>query len=126
MMKKLSWGLLILSMMTPVSGYAQSNGLNGTWSGGWTTKEGYEACTIRFDSDGDRLIGHMLSPEKVEFTSITVDRKTLRVVATAQIPEQGTFRIDARIEDNTRLNGTLAHDDMTGALHLVKWTFRPR
>jgi hypothetical protein len=125
MMKKLAWGLLLVAMMTPASGRAESSALDGTWSGGWISKKGYDACTVRFESDGDRVTAHMLSPQKLDFTTVTFDRKTQRVVATAQIPEQGKIEIDARIEDKTRLNGTLTRDDMSGEMRLTKWTFRP-
>jgi hypothetical protein len=38
------------------------------------------------------VTGEMLSPAKVEFTNLTFDRKTLRVVAKAESPEQWEVR----------------------------------
>jgi hypothetical protein len=111
--------------MTPVSGRAQQDALKGTWSGGCHTKAGYEACTVRFESDGVRFTGRMLSPTKAEFTSVTFDPKTLKVVATTENSEDGSLAIQATIKEETRLHGTVTQGDMTGKLLLTKWTFRP-
>ena len=125
MWRRLLWALFILMVILPASGRAESSELDGTWSGSWITKKGYEACTVRFESEGGRLTGRMLSPTNVEFTKVTFDRKSLKVTASAENPERGNVEVIARIEETTRLNGTMTHDDMTGELRLTKWTFRP-
>ncbi len=95
------------------------------WSGAWAPESGHQRVTVRFFLDGDSLAGEMLSPESLEFSTIAFDGDTGSLVAEAESSELGRFRIDAKIEDETRLNGTLTRDDVTGNLKLTKWTFRP-
>ncbi len=117
--------VLALTLLTPRP-LAQVDALRGTWSGSWVPESGREAMTVRFFLDGDSLAGEMLSPESLEFSTIAFDGDTRSVVAEAESDELGRFRIEARIEDETRLNGTLTRDDVTGDMKLTKWTFQPR
>lgn len=117
--------LALIFAVFPATGWAQSEALRGTWSGGWTPESGYVACTVRFALDDDEVRGEMLSPERLEFDHVAFDPDGQRVVAEAETAEHGLFRIEARIEADTRLNGTLRHDDAAGDLRLTKWTFRP-
>ncbi len=116
--------LLALTLLTPRA-LAQADVLRGTWSGGWAPESGHTGVTVRFFLDGDSLTGEMLSPESLEFSTIVFDGDTGSLVAEAESSELGRVRIDAKIEDETRLNGTLTRDDVTGDLKLTKWTFRP-
>ena len=115
---------LALTLLTPRA-LAQADALRGTWSGGWAPESGHQRVTVRFFLDGDSLAGEMLSPESLEFSTIAFDGDTGSLVAEAESSELGRFRIDAKIEDETRLNGTLTRDDVAGNLKLTKWTFRP-
>ena len=116
--------LLGLTLLTPRV-LAQADALRGTWSGGWAPESGHKGVTVRFFLDSDSLAGEMLNPESLEFSTIAFDGDTRILVAEAESSELGRFRIEARIEDETRLNGTLTRDDVTGDLKLTKWTFRP-
>ena len=118
--------LLLGMFLVTAPAFAQHDVLRGTWSGQWIPESGYDASTVRFEVDGDAITGEMLNPESVAFDRIEFDPDTLEIVAEAISPEHGHFRIEARIEEVTRLNGTLSHDDVSGALRLTKWTYRPR
>ena len=123
------WMSVLLSLM-PTSVLAQSDVLEGTWSGSWITGTDRRACTIRFFRENDRISGEMLSPERIEFNHVSFDQKTLAVAVDAEDSQHGPFKIKARIEENfygkkSRLNGTLRAADMAGELRLIKWTFWP-
>lgn len=125
-MKATRAGLLLGTFLVTAPAFAQNDALRGTWSGQWIPESGYDASTVRFEVEGDVITGEMLNPESVAFDRIEFDPETLELVAEATSPEHGHFRIEARIEEVTRLNGTLSHDDVSGALRLTKWTYRPR
>ena len=125
-MKATRAGLLLGTFLVTAPAFAQNDALRGTWSGQWIPESGYDASTVRFEVEGDVITGEMLNPENVAFDRIEFDPETLELVAEATSPEHGRFRIEARIEEVTRLNGTLSHDDVSGALRLTKWTYRPR
>jgi len=118
--------LFAAAMVLAAPAYAQNDALRGTWSGQWIPESGYDAATVRFDVDGDAITGEMLNPETLAFDTVEFDGTTLELVAEVTSPEHGHFRIEARIEEVTRLNGTLTHDEVSGELRLTKWTYRPR
>ena len=118
--------LLLATFLVTAPAFAQNDALRGTWSGQWIPESGYDASTVRFEVDGGAITGEMLNPANVAFDRIEFDPDTLELVAEATHPEHGHFRIEARIEEVTRLNGTLSHNDVGGALRLTKWTYRPR
>ena len=62
----------------------------------------------------------MVNPEGMRFDNVSFDSATGSVVAEAENSEPGHFRIETRIEEETRLNGTLVHDHTTGAKG-VRW-----
>ena len=117
--------LLLGTFLVTAPAFAQHDALRGTWSGQWIPESGYDASTVRFEVDVDTITGEMLNPANVAFDYIEFDADALELVAEATSPEHGHFRIEARIEEVTRLNGTLSHDDVSGALRLT-WTYRPR
>ena len=125
-MKTTRAGLLLGTFLVTAPAFAQNDALRGTWSGQWIPESGYDASTVRFEVEGDVITGEMLNPESVAFDRIEFDPETLELVVEATSPEHGHFRIEARIEEVTRLNGTLSHDDVSGTLRLTKWTYRPR
>ena len=102
----------------------QADALIGTWSGHWTTADGYSGVTVRFVRNGAAVTGEMLSPVYLEFTYIAFDERTLTVVAEAERREFGYFRLDARLEHKTRLTGTLTHDDVADDVTLKRWPLR--
>ncbi len=118
--------LFATTMVLAAQAYAQNDALRGTWSGQWIPESGYDAATVRFDVDGDAITGEMLNPETLAFDTVDFDGTTLELVAEVTSPEHGHFRIEARLEEVTRLNGTLTHDGVSGELRLTKWTYRPR
>ena len=118
--------LFAATMVLAAQAYAQNDALRGTWSGQWIPESGYDAATVRFDVDGDAITGEMLNPETLAFDTVDFDGTTLELVAEVTSPEHGHFRIEARLEEVTRLNGTLTHDEVSGELRLTKWTYRPR
>ncbi|MEE2637928.1 MAG: hypothetical protein VYE68_11930 [Acidobacteriota bacterium] len=118
--------LFAATMVLAAQAYAQNDALRGTWSGQWIPESGYDAATVRFDVDGDAITGEMLNPETLAFDTVDFDGTTLELVAEVTSPEHGHFRIEARLEEVTRLNGTLTHDGVSGELRLTKWTYRPR
>ena len=114
---------LVLGLALAASpAFAQADVLSGTWQGLWTPESGYDAVTVRFVPNDDTITGEMLNPAPVEFDSITFDSDSLSLVAEAESVDHGHVLMKARIEDVTRLNGTLTHGDRTGAVWLTKWT----
>ncbi len=67
----------------------------------------------------------MLNPERIAFTKVDFDDETLQLVAEVQSPVAGAIKIEAQVQETTRLNGTLSYGDTQGDLRLTKWTFRP-
>lgn len=126
-------GLCILGVgVATVSLDAQdrNNALRGTWSGNWQPEAGYTAVTVRFESNGDKLVGEILNPAQVAFTRLDFDEENLTVVAEAKDEKGELFKLEARIEETTHLNGTLTRTDAAGAMDsgemkLTKWTYRP-
>ncbi len=122
MIDRLTPALALLVAVAAPSALAQTDALRGTWSGSWTPEGGIrDAVTVRFEIIDDELTGEIVNPENVEFDTIAFDPDDLSVVA-----EAGDFRIEARIEDETRLNGTFSQGESTGQMRLTKWTFVPR
>ena len=121
--------VLLMATFAPVAdlGLAQSpvSPLRGTWSGSWQPNGRYDSATVRFFVDGDTLSGELVNPEPLELATIEFDEANLTVVAEGESDQEGHARIDARIEEETRLNGTLALGDVVGDIRLVKWTFQP-
>lgn len=112
----------IILILAAIPAIAQSNPLRGTWSGSWTPDGGVrDAVTVRFEVIDGKLTGEIVNPENVDFENIEFDASDLSLVA-----EAGDFRIEARIEEETRLNGTLDKGSTHGEMRLTKWTYVPR
>ena len=127
-MKVKEWHILLglvalTALVQPV--LADSDAVRGTWSGRWTPESGQRPVTVRFVQDGDAITGEMLNPEQLTFDSVTFDSEELSVVAEVSSSEHGHFKIEAIIEKETRLNGTLTHDGVAADVRLTKWTYRP-
>jgi hypothetical protein len=107
---------------------AQTDPVNGTWSGGWTPKGGVrDAVTVELRLDSTAVLkGKFLTPVPMEFSNATYSPKTGSVVLEANDPKSGKhYKVDGRIT-GTELKGTLMAGDVTGELLLIKWTFSPR
>ena len=102
--------------------------LTGTWSGGWTPAGGvYDSITVELKKDnGGTLTGRFLTPVPMHFVKTSFNPKTRNVLLEAIDEKSGKqYKVNAKVE-GTELNGTLTMNEMTGKLHLVKWTFIPR
>ena len=103
-----------------------NDALRGTWSGHWAPNgEGRDAVTVEFQLEDNALVGHMVNPERLDFTRVQFDAGTNRVVAEATAADNSVYRIEATM-NATRLEGTLSHSDSQGEMRLTKWTYRPR
>jgi hypothetical protein len=122
------WYALLLTLTLAVSpGVAQSDALRGTWSGSWIPGSGVrDSVTVRFSMEGESVVGEMVNPESIEFEEVSFDGQNLSLVAKGQSDELGQVRIEAKIEEETRLEGMIMLGDTQGELRLTKWTFVPR
>jgi hypothetical protein len=102
--------------------------LNGNWSGSWILEGGVrDAMTIelRYNQSG-KLTGQFVTPGSLEFTRSTFDPKTRMLVLEAADPKSGKhYKLNAKVE-KTEINGTLAVDNTSGQVQLIKWTYVPR
>lgn len=126
-MIRLSYALLLTPTLTVSLAFGQSNPLRGTWSGSWIPESGVrDAVTVRFSIEDGSVVGEMVNPDSIEFDELSFNHQDLSLVAEGNSDELGQIRIEARIEEETRLNGTIVLGDTQGELRLTKWTFVPR
>lgn len=126
MMTRFFYSLILILTLSVAPALAQPNALRGTWSGHWISPSGVrDAVTLRFSIEDDALVGEMVNPESVTFDNVSFDDQHLSVVAEAETAETGKIRVEARIEDETRLDGTVTLGDKSGEMKLTKWTFVP-
>jgi len=101
--------------------------LKGTWSGGWIPEGGVrDAMTIelRFD-EGGKLTGRFVTPVSMHFSSATFNAKTRSILLEAVDSTSGKqYKLNAKVE-GTEIKGTLAADNQSGQVHLIKWTYVP-
>ena len=102
--------------------------VRGTWSGDWRSESGArDRVTVEFQWDGEELTGKMLNPGQVELSHVRFDAESRLLVAEAVDSETSTtYKLELRLDDATRMNGTLGAGTDTGDVHLVKWTYVPR
>ena len=102
--------------------------LNGTWSGSWVPEGGVrDAMTIelRHDDNG-KLTGRFVTPVSMDFTKATFNSKTRLLLLEAADAKSGKqYKLNAKV-DKTEIKGTLAADNASGQVHLIKWTYVPR
>ena len=102
--------------------------LMGTWSGGWTPTGGvYDAITVELKKDDSgTLTGKFLTPVPMHFVKTSFNPKTRSVLLEAIDEKSGKqYRLNGKVE-GSELNGTLRVNEVTGELHLIKWSFVPR
>ena len=117
-----STALVVSLLVAPA--LAQFDAVSGTWSGHWVPEpRARDAVTVRFTVEDAVLTGELLNPVRIPFKTVTFDADTRRVVAEAEHGELGRVRLEGRIEEDTRLNGTLSRGDVTGEMRLTKWTY---
>jgi hypothetical protein len=106
--------------------YAQTNPLNGTWSGNWTPKGGIpDAITIeiRQQENSANITGKFLNPAAMEFSKATFNSKTGAVLVEATDEKSGKhYKLQGKVQ-GTEITGTLDAAETTGELRLIKWTF---
>jgi len=118
---------LLILIAGAIPAWAQNDALRGTWSGHWAPGgTGRDAVTVRFSIVDGQLTGEIVNPENLDFSSLSFDASSLSVTAEATGGEDGPYRIEARIDDETRLNGTLSSGTTSGEMRLTKWTYVPR
>ena len=117
----------IVAAWTASSLVAQAVELNGTWSGTWIPKGGVrDAVTVQFQESGGKLAGKFLTPAPMDFKQATFNAKTGAVTFEATDEKSGKrYKIDGKVQ-GTEIRGTLTSNDVSGELHLIKWTYVPR
>jgi hypothetical protein len=102
--------------------------LNGTWSGAWIPDGGVrDAMTIELrQDDSGKLTGKFLTPVSMDFSKATFNSKTHTLVVEASDAKSGKlYKLNAKVE-GTEINGTVAADNQSGKVNLIKWTYVPR
>jgi len=102
--------------------------LTGTWSGSWIPVGGVrDAITVEFKKDDNgKLTGKFLTPHPMTFNKLSFNPKT-RTVAFEAMDEGSAklFTVNAKVQ-GTELTGKLTANEVSGDLHLIKWTYVPR
>ena len=117
----------ILAMFVALPAAAETVEITGTWSGNWVTQGIWNAVTVQFvQQDSGKLTGKFLTPVPMDFKKITYDPKTGKILLEAVDETSGkNYKLDGKFQ-GTELKGTLAANEMTGELLLIKWTYVPR
>jgi len=118
--------ILVLFVAMPAA--AQTVDLNGTWSGNWMPQGGvWTAVTVQLvEESPGKLTGKFLTPAAMDFKKVTFDAKTGKILVEATDATSGkNYKLDAKFQ-RTELKGTLAANETTGELLLIKWTYVPR
>jgi hypothetical protein len=102
--------------------------LNGTWSGSWIPEGGVRGSItveLQYDESG-RLTGRFVTPVSVNFTKASFNSKSRMLLLEATDAQSGKqYKLNARVE-GTEIKGTVAADNQSGEVHLIKWTYVPR
>jgi len=127
MINRISFVAVFVFALAAIPAQAQSSELRGTWSGSWIPEGGIrDAMTVRFERIDDHLSGEIINPENLELADLSFNSDTGEVMAEAVSQEVGPVKIEARIEDETRLNGTFTYGGTVAEMRLTKWTYVPR
>ena len=124
-MKTKSIVILIAVLLSSAALAAQTTKLDGTWSGNWTPKGGTpDAITVELRQEaGGKLTGKFLTPQPMEFTKASFNTATGVVIFEATDAKSGkSYKVEGKVK-GTELIGTLAANDTTGEVRLIKWTF---
>jgi len=120
--------LIIFALFVAGPAVAETVEVSGTWSGNWVTQGGvWNAVTVQFvQQDSGKLTGKFLTPVPMDFKKVSYDPKTGKILLEAVDEKSGTnYKLDAKFQ-GTELKGTLAANEMTGEMLLIKWTYVPR
>jgi hypothetical protein len=102
--------------------------LMGTWSGSWIPETKIrDSVTLEVRrNDAGKLTGKFLNPVSMDFSAASFDSKTRTLMLEAVDEKSGKqYRLKTKVEGN-ELKGTLSAGDLSGELHLIKWTYVPR
>jgi hypothetical protein len=127
-MKAALLSLLIIAIWVIPSIAADPVNLTGTWSGSWTHGAGIrDAVTVQLRQEGDgNLTGKFLTPVPMDFKKASFSPQTGTVIVEAVDEGSGThYRLEGKVA-GTEVKGSLAANQATGELLLVKWTYVPR
>jgi hypothetical protein len=116
--------LMTAALLAPAAA-PDNTEIKGTWSGNWTPKGGIpDAITVELrQDDAGKLSGKFLTPTPMEFSKITFNRATQTLMFEATDAKSGKlYKLEGKIK-GTELIGTLAANDTTGEIRLIKWTF---
>ena len=117
----------IIIMLAPAPAGDISD-MKGTWSGNWTPKGGLpDAITVELRPDGSgKLTGKFLTPMPMDFSKASFNPTTQAVMFEASDSRSGKlYKLEGKVK-GTELTGTLATNDTTGEVRLIKWTFFAR
>src|SRR5688572_21068423 len=119
--------LFLAGSLTPAAAQEDSV-LNGTWSGSWIPKGGVrDAVTVelRQESAG-KLVAKFLSPVPMDLNKTSFNAKTGMLLLEGVDAKSGkAYKLNAKVQ-GTELKGSLDAGDVSGELHLIKWTYVPR
>jgi hypothetical protein len=102
--------------------------LNGTWSGSWVPKGGVrDSVTVELRQEsGGKLVAKFLSPVPMDLNKTSFNAKTGMLLLEGVDAKSGkAYKLNAKVQ-GTELKGTLDMGDVSGELHLIKWTYVPR
>jgi hypothetical protein len=103
---------------------ARQNAITGTWSGYWAPKGGtQDAITIELRQDAaGKLTGTFVTPTPMDFNkaSFTPATHTIAFEPT-NVKTGNVYKLDGKIK-GTEVIGTLAVNDTSGEVRLIKWT----
>jgi hypothetical protein len=124
-MKWLGAAVLAMALGTPGIALGQPPGLEGTWSGDWTPKDGIATAvtvTLTMEPHG-KLTGKFLSPVPMEIASAAYDPKTHGITIDALDKSSGeTYKLVGKVS-GTDMTGTIDVGNRTGHVLLIKWTY---
>jgi hypothetical protein len=125
-MKKILLVSVIAAVLAATAGDLRA--IEGTWSGNWAPKGGtLDAITVelRIDEAG-KLAGRFVTPARMDFSKASFNPSTQTIDVQATDAKTGkVYKIEGKIK-GTELIGTLAANDTTGEVRLIKWTFFAR
>ena len=119
---------MFLAVFAPSVAADTVDELVGTWSGGWVPRGGVrDAVTVEFKKDDKGgLAGRFVTPSSMTFSKLSFNPKTRMLLLEAVDGKSGKqYKLNAKMQ-GAELTGSLAANDVSGELHLTKWTFAPR
>jgi len=127
-MKKILLVFVISAFLAATATAGNLSAIIGTWSGNWAPKGGtLDAITVelRLDEAG-KLTGKFVSPTRMDFSKTSFNPSTEVIAFQATDSKTNkVYKVEGKVK-GTELIGTLAVNDTTGEVRLIKWTFFAR